>query len=71
MVNKYHIVALKDRVAQGFVKSINHNKSSFTITKEKKNARTFVEYDVFDEIDKLTAYGYDKGYVFMYVPANS
>ena len=66
---KYNIVALIEGNPKGFIRSISYDKGKFAITKEKNNARKFSDNEVFDEIDTLTAFGYNKGYVFMYVPA--
>ena len=66
---KYKIVGVRNNRPEGYIKSISYEKQSFSITKEKKNARNFLIEEIDDTIDTLTAFGYNKGYIFMYVPA--
>lgn len=63
----FSIIAVKNGVRVGYVKSISYKNSTFKLTNDYKQARKFKSEDaVQGEIDKLTAMGYEQGYIFIY-----
>lgn len=51
----------------GYVRSVNHIKGQFAITPNRKNAKTSYKSmaELQQEIDRLTAYGFTQGYIFL------
>lgn len=63
--NKKYIIACKNGVAIGYVKSVSYARQKFYLTKDISEAKSYVSDDhIFNEIDKLTALGYGMGYIF-------
>lgn len=64
---KMHIIANKNGINQGYIKAISYKTGSFKITKDRLNAKGYTTHDeVHDDIDFLTKYNYNKGYIFLY-----
>lgn len=64
---KAHIIAMKNGVPVGYVKSISYANRSFKMTQNKADAKGYVTQSVIQrDIDELTKIGYAYGYVFIY-----
>lgn len=64
---KSHIIATLNGIPQGYVKSVSYTKGEFTLCKNKVDAKGYTKLDkIHYDIDFLTKYYYDKGYIFMY-----
>lgn len=64
---KAHIIAMKNGVPVGYVKSISYANSNFKMTQNKADAKGYVSQSVIQrDIDELTKIGYAYGYVFIY-----
>ena len=64
---KAHILAMKNGVPVGYVKSISYANRNFKMTQNKADAKGYVSQSVIQrDIDELTKIGYAYGYVFIY-----
>lgn len=64
---RMHIIATKKGIPQGYIKAISYKTGNFKITKNKLNAKGYNTHDkIQGDIDYLTKYNYNKGYIFMY-----
>ena len=64
---KAHIVAMKNGVPNGYVKSVSYTKGTFKLTQDKADAKGYTtQIAIQTEIDFLTRIGYSLGYVFIY-----
>ena len=64
---KSHIIACKNGVPVGYIKSVSYAGKKFTLTQNKMEAKGYVKLQVIEkEIDFLTSIGFVYGYTFMY-----
>lgn len=62
-----HIIAMLQGKPMGYVKSVSYTKRTFTLTKNKSEAKGYVSADAMHrEIDELTKIGFQNGYTFIY-----
>lgn len=64
---KAHIIAMKNGVPIGYIKSVSYARNTFSLTNLKEEAKGYASADhIQGEIDKLTAMAYSRGYIFIY-----
>ena len=67
-MNKVMIVAVKNGVPQGYVKSVSYTKGSFKLSQDRLGAKRYTEDQAQCEIDTLMRWSMEQnlGYVFIY-----
>lgn len=64
---KSHIIVTLQGKPIGYVKSISYKCGTFKMSNYKQNAKGYTTFDrIRDDIDFLTKFNSDKGYVFIY-----
>lgn len=64
-LDKLKIIAYKNRVPVGYVKSVSYKNGTFTLTQDKMFAKTYSNQDkAFYDIDTIANYGLSEGYIF-------
>lgn len=64
---KYHIVAMKNGQAKGYIKAVSYSRGTFSLTQNIESAKGYTSEDIIhNEIDFLTSVGFAYGYVFIY-----
>ena len=62
-----HIIAMKNGVPVGYIKSVSYRNNKFQLTNNKLEAKGYASLDALHgEIDALTRMGYAQGFVFVY-----
>ena len=62
-----HIIAMRNGVQVGYVKSVSYRNNKFQLTNDKSQAKGYASLDTIQgEIDTLTKIGYSQGFIFIY-----
>ena len=64
---KSHIIAMRNGVPCGYIKSVSYARKTFSLTSNKAEAKGYATAATIQgEIDFLTSVGFAHGYIFIY-----